>query len=248
MSGPARALPIVGDVRLDRGDPAVPQFARFLEAIAETAGRIVLAGDLFDLWIGRPELEGPHHLEVAAALAGLRRGGTVVRYVEGNRDYRVGDLHAGTAFDEVSESGVVERVPGGTLLAVHGDRVDRADRLYRAWRAISRTRAAWLLFHAIPRDRRLGVAEGLRRRLGHGARRYRSAFPEGEIRRFAAGAFRAGHAAVAIGHFHVERDLEAEPPSPPGRILALPEWKGSRRYLRVGEDGRPSFAGGGEAG
>ncbi len=243
MSAPARDLVIVGDVHLDRDDPAVADFVRFLDAVAPTTGRMILAGDLFELWIGRPEMEGPHHREVAAALARLRRSGVVVRYVEGNRDYRVGDLHAGTAFDEVSAEGLVEPIAGGTLLAVHGDRVDRSDRLYRAWRAISRTRAAWALFHAIPRGRRLEVADGLRRRLGHGARSYRSPFPEGEVRRFAAGAFRAGHSAVAIGHFHVERDLEAAPPSPPGRILLLPEWKGSRRCVRVGEDGKASFAG-----
>ena len=46
---------------------------------------------------------------------------------------------------------------------------------------------------------------------------------------------------VVLGHFHVEKDLVLEPPGPAGRVMVLPEWKGSRRYLRVGADGRAAF-------
>lgn len=241
MTDPGKDLVVVGDVHLDRGDPAVPEFVAFVERIAGTAGRLVLAGDLFELWIGRPEMEEAHHREVAAAFARIRRRGVFVRYLEGNRDYRVGALHVGEAFDEVSGSAFVEKLGPGTLLAVHGDRVDSTDRLYRAWRALSRSAAAWHLFNALPADARRRLSARLRRSLGHENRSYREAIPEAEIRRFAGERFREGHGAVVLGHFHVERDLESAPPDPPGRILVLPEWKGSRRHLRVRSDGSAAF-------
>jgi UDP-2,3-diacylglucosamine hydrolase len=241
VSEPGGDLVIVGDVHLDRDEPAAPEFVAFLDAVAATASRLVLAGDLFEIWIGRPELEGPHHREVASALSAVRRRGVFVRYLEGNHDYRIGPLHEGGAFDEVSSAGVVERCGDGTLLVVHGDRVDSSDRTYRAWRAVSRSRAVWLLFNALPPRSRLRLADSLRRRLGHGNRSYRGAIPEEAVRGFAAARFREGHGTVVLGHFHVERELEAVPPSPPGRIVVLPEWKGSRRHLRVAPDGRLAF-------
>ncbi len=241
MSGPGGDLVFVGDVHLDEGDPDVDAFCRFVEAIAPSTSRLVLAGDLFEVWIGRPEMERSHHRAVTATLAGLRRRGVSVAYLQGNRDYRVAALHLGTALDASPETGLVERHAGRSLFAVHGDLVNEDDRRYRAWRRVSRSRAAWALFNALPAGARLRLADALRQRLSRTNLAYRRRFPEDAVRRFAAERFREGHDAVVLGHFHVEKDLAAEPPSPPGRILVLPEWKGSRRHLRVGADGEIGF-------
>ncbi len=66
-------------------------------------------------------------------------------------------------------------------------------------------------------------------------------FPEDEVRAYAAGFHAAGHDAVVLGHFHIERDLETRPPSPPGRTFVLPYWKDDRRYLRVERGGDIRF-------
>ena len=70
-----------------------------------------------------------------------------------------------------------------------------------------------------------------------------SSTPEGgtEVRAFAGPHLAAGHDAVVLGHFHVERDLDAGPAYPGRRILVLPEWKGSRRHLRVSATGDVAF-------
>ena len=65
--------------------------------------------------------------------------------------------------------------------------------------------------------------------------RFKAAFPEAVVRRYAEGFLRQGHDAVVLGHFHVERALD-------GRIFVLPEWKESRRHLRVSPDGEIGFA------
>lgn len=241
MTGRARDLVFVGDVHLDEGDPTVGAFCSFIEGVAPSTSRLVLAGDLFELWIGRKELERSHHRAVTETLARVRARGVFVTYLEGNRDYRIAELHRGKALDASTEEGTVERHAGTSFYAVHGDRVNEEDRAYRAWRRLSRFRAVWTLFNALPAGKRLRIAVWLRSRLGHSNPAYRQSFPEDAVRRFAAARFREGHDAVVLGHFHVEKDLQAEPPSPPGRILVLPEWKGSRRHLRVDAEGRIEF-------
>lgn len=234
-------LVFVGDVHLGPGDSAVDDFVAFLGRLEPTVGRLVLMGDLFDLWIGRPELQQDHHRRVADRLAALRGAGKVVRYVEGNRDFHLTEAEAGRALDESTDGGLVERFGGNSWFAIHGDLANPHDRQYRTWRAVARSRLAWFAFNALPRGMRLDLAAYLERRLRGTNPAHRRAFPEPEVRAYAAGLLARGHDAVVLGHFHVEKDLVAFPPSPPGRILVLPEWKTSRRHLRVRTDGRASF-------
>lgn len=241
MSAPGSDLVFVGDVHLDRDDATLPAFVQFLDRLAGSAARVVLMGDLFNLWIGRHELEQPHQREVLDRLIGLRRRGVVVRYLEGNRDYGIRSSYAGTALDDASDEGIVETQGPLSLYATHGDLVNEGDRQYRAWRRFSRSSPVWWIFNRIPRTRRLALAERLERRLRATNLDMKRAFPESTVRAFAARRFAEGHGAVVLGHFHVEKDTTAAPPSPPGRILVVPEWKGSRRHLRVTADGEAGF-------
>jgi UDP-2,3-diacylglucosamine pyrophosphatase LpxH len=165
----------------------------------------------------------------------------VVRYLEGNRDFRIRMGHEGDALDEATDRGIVERCGGTSVFAIHGDLANAADRRYRTWRRFARSRAAWGLFRLLPLRRRMAAAEALERGMRGSNLEFKRAFPESAVREYAAAILARGHDAVVLGHFHVERDLEAAPPSPPGRILVLPEWKGSRRHLRLESGGALRF-------
>ena len=54
-------LVFIGDVHLDRDDPALEDFLRFLHSLGATTSRVVLLGDLFNVWIGGAAMEQPHH-------------------------------------------------------------------------------------------------------------------------------------------------------------------------------------------
>lgn len=234
-------LVLVGDVHLDRGDPLVAEFVRFLDRIGPTAQTLVLIGDLFNLWIGRREFEQPHHRQVAERLAGLRREGTRVCYVEGNRDFRVADRHQGTSFDRCADAGLALTHAGHRIFAIHGDMCNATDRVYRAWRTIARSRWMWWLLNRLPATRRYRFAEWLERRLQGANLEFKREPSEDQLRAYAAGWLAEGNDTVVMGHFHVERDLTARPPSPPGRIVVLPLWRETRRYLRVDRDGQARF-------
>jgi UDP-2,3-diacylglucosamine hydrolase len=237
---PGSDLVFVGDVHLDRNDADLPRFLAYLRGLAPRAGRIVLMGDLFNLWIGAPELEQEHHRAVIACLRELRSGGTEIHYLEGNRDYRILRAHRGGAFDAVSDTGLREDWGGLILWAAHGDLVNWEDLQYQAWRRVSRSTLAWWLYSAIPRARRFAIAESVERKLRATNAEMKREFPEALVRAYAARHLETARAAVVLGHFHVEKELRAGP-SGEGRVFVLPEWKGSRRHLRVTSAGDMQF-------
>jgi len=237
---PRSDLVFVGDVHLDRDDTELHSFLRYLRDLADGAGRIVLMGDLFNLWIGAPALEQDHHRQVVACLRALRAGGTQVHYLEGNRDYRIARAHTGGAFDAVGTEGLREDWGGRRIWAAHGDLVNENDFQYRSWRRFSRSTPAWWAFSAIPGRRRFAIAESLERRMRATNLAMKREFPEAVIREYAGPHLAAGDDAVVLGHFHAEHELSAGVESR-GRIFVLPEWKGSRRHLRVGADGAMRF-------
>jgi UDP-2,3-diacylglucosamine hydrolase len=227
-------LVFIGDVHLEEEGAALDAFLAFLEGLKARASRVVLAGDLFNVWIGARDLERPHQARVIEKLEALRRGGLVVRYLEGNRDYRVARAYVGTALDDAPADGLVERVGGRSIFAIHGDLANPDDRQYRTWRRFSRSAAVWRAFRALPPATRLGLVDRLESGMRASNARFKATFPEEVVRRYAQGFLARGHDAVVLGHFHVERALE-------GRIFVLPEWKESRRHLRVGADGSMGF-------
>jgi UDP-2,3-diacylglucosamine hydrolase len=233
-------LCFIGDVHLERVDDDLRDFLRCLDRLADGGClRIVLMGDLFNLWIGRRDLERPHQTAVVNKLVELRSRGVVVRYVEGNRDYGIGACHTGGALDDAALEGLDERFGGRKLFAVHGDLVNVSDRRYRTWRRASRTRLPWMLLSLLPRTLQQRWTEGLEKRMRSTNLEYKREFPETMVRAYAASRLAAGYDAVVLGHFHVERELSVASPS--GRIFVLPEWKESRRHLEVSRDGRIRF-------
>ena len=236
-----RSVAFVGDVHLDRDDSALDEFLAFLQRLGRRHGTIVLLGDLFNIWLGRRGLAGPHHRAVADTLAGLRRSGVRVCYVEGNRDFHIGDAYLGSAFDEVRSRCLREQAGPTRIVAVHGDLANREDRQYRLWNRFARSRFVWRLFNLLPEGRRVRLAEGLARRLRSTNLRYRGGFPEEAVRAYAGRLLRSGCDAVVLGHFHVEKDLSLEVEGRRARVLVLPEWKGSRRHLEALADGSLRF-------
>jgi len=231
-------LVFIGDAHLDRDDPHLDAFLRLLDSLAVTAARIVFLGDLFNLWIGQPELEQPHQAAVVAKLAEIRSRGVVTRYLEGNRDYRIGASYAGRAFDDVSIGGIDEPFGGRGIWAIHGDLANPADRQYRSWRRFSRSSLMWMLFNLVPRGRRLRWAESVETRMRASNVAFKEHFPERQVTDYARTFIREGREVVVLGHFHVEKDLAL---GGSGRLLVLPEWRSSRRHLRVSPDGEIRF-------
>lgn len=239
MSGRRGELAFVGDVHLDRGDSDLPSFLGFVESLAMRAEQLVFLGDLFNLWIGTRGFEAPHQTAVLDCLAGARARGVILTYVEGNRDYRVAKGRGVDVFHRIATEAFDLDWAGRRIHVAHGDLVNVADRQYRAWRRLSRSWPLWALLGLFPPSGRIRLADLLELRMRATNLRMKRSFPEERVRAYGAAALRAGCDAVVLGHFHEEHRIEAgEPPRP---VFVLPDWKSSRRYLRMGPDGSIAF-------
>lgn len=233
------AAAFVADLHL-AGDPEdTARLLAFLEAQAgpDGADTLYIMGDLFDLWLGSPKLQLEFQTEIARGLERLKARGVTVKFVEGNREFRVARAF-GHLFSAATEEAFDDEVAGLRLHVAHGDRVNADDRLYRLWRRVSKNRPAFVLFDLLPRRVGLAVALDLERRLRTTNRKMKRSFPEAHCRRYAEPRVAAGADLVLLGHFHVERLIPIEAGTRRGAVLCLPDWRTSRRYLRIERDGR----------
>ena len=230
-------LVFVADVHLLENDEEAPTFHRFLRSLAGNTHTCVIVGDLFNVWIAKRRFLSPGQGRMLQVLRETARQGVEFKYVEGNRDYFVAENWSGDPFAEVATCSVSEQAGPKRLMVSHGDLVNRADRQYRAWRALSRSLPVRGLLALLPAHTGRRLANSLEARLRNTNRRYKSSLPEDQLRRFATEAFARGHQGVVLGHFHQELKIDL----PEGTVWVLPDWKDGRRYLRFGPDGVGRF-------
>jgi UDP-2,3-diacylglucosamine hydrolase len=199
---------------------------RFVSALPGRVERLVLVGDVFDLWIARPHLHEEHHLRALAALREARARGLRVDYAVGNRDYGVETLRD-APFDRVESEVLAAPGPGPAWVAEHGDLVNADDLQYRRWRALSRSGPVLGTYLRLPRVAGVPLSRWLERRMRTTNLAYKRAFPTDHAVRRARAHFSATTARfLVLGHFHQELRFAASP----GEVIVLPDWKRSRRH------------------
>jgi UDP-2,3-diacylglucosamine hydrolase len=235
-------LVLAADSHLGDDERETERFVRFLRQVGPTAATVILAGDIFDLWIARPGLERPFHAAVVDAARDLRRAGVRVKYVQGNRDYFVADHYRAGPFDAVAEESLIELHAGRRIHVAHGDLVNLDDRQYQRWRRASRSAPARAVFGLIPAGPAGRLSAYLERRFRTTNRRYRVGFPLAQAEAYARRAFAAGAQALVLGHFHEARVLEIPPAGAGGGTLyVLPGFREDRSYLRFDAAGEARF-------
>jgi UDP-2,3-diacylglucosamine pyrophosphatase LpxH len=185
-------------------------FSAFRAACAETcargAGRFVVLGDLFRFFIGLPGWASPEQVEVLEMVRGLKEAGVRTAYVEGNRDFFLRDPALAQAFDFIGARLAVEE-EGRRYVFMHGDGLNRRDRRYRLWRAVSKSGLTYGVTRLLPRRLLLPVYRWAEARLKGTNFQYRKRVPEEDIRAFASALTDAD--ALVLGHFHQPFAFEA---------------------------------------
>lgn len=225
-----RSVAVLADAHLGGpGGAAVPLVAQLRALPAAGCRRLLLLGDLFQLWIGDRRYETPDIALVAATLADLRRAGLRVDYVEGNRDFFLaGSAYAG-AFDSVGDE-VAFEAGGRRYLAVHGDGLDRRDRKYRFWRSVSKSRPSRLAASLVPRRFAQRLVFGTERQLSRTNLEHKRAIPEEVLRAYGRRRLAEGHDVLLLGHFHEARTLTL----PEGEVRLLDAWYHRREIEWLG--------------
>lgn len=223
--GSSGRVAIVADAHLGgpggEADPLLEQLRGLPEAGCE---RLVLLGDLFQLWIGDRRYETTDIARMVETLAELRRAGVWIDYIEGNRDFFLAGSPYAHAFDRVTTEVAFES--GGTrYLALHGDGLDRRDRKYRFWRTISKSGVGRFLARRIPRRIANRTVRGTEERLSATNLEHKRRIPEEVLREVGERRLSEGYDVLLLGHFHAERTLEVDG----GEVRLIDAWYNSRR-------------------
>ena len=151
----------ISDCHLDTSRPeAIRALSDFLEHRANSATRIYILGDLFEVWLGDDD--------PAAGLAGIiesikrRARATSMFFMAGNRDFLLGAKFAAEIGVELLPETFRLELGHHSTLLLHGDTLCTDDEDYQAFRRQMRNPAWQTRFLARPLVERQEIAAGLR--------------------------------------------------------------------------------------
>jgi UDP-2,3-diacylglucosamine hydrolase len=219
------SVALIADAHLGGpGGPAGPLLQQLRELPGQGCRRLILLGDIFQVWIGDPRFETADIAAVVDALRDLRRQGIRVDYVEGNRDFFLAGSPYADAFDSVALETAFE-VDGTRYLAVHGDGLNDRDRQYRFWRWLSKSAPVRFAVCHIPRPLAHRMVHSTEQKLSQTNFKHKARLPEEAIRRYAERRLAEGHDVLLLGHFHEPQVWKVQG----GEVHLLDAWFKSRR-------------------
>jgi UDP-2,3-diacylglucosamine hydrolase len=224
------AVAIVADAHLGGpGGDAAPLVDQLRALPGLGAERLLMLGDLCQVWVGYRQYETPDVRALVAAIGELRGKGLRVDYVEGNRDFFLGAGPYRELFDSVGTE-VAFAAGGVRYLAVHGDGLNDRDRQYRAWRRLSKSLPVRLVVRYLPKSLVAPMVARAERKLSGTNFKHRLRIPEEAIRAYAERRLAEGHDVLLLGHFHEPRTWQVAG----GEVRLLEAWFTHRRVEWLG--------------
>jgi UDP-2,3-diacylglucosamine pyrophosphatase LpxH len=211
------------------GGPVEPLLAQLVEIAERRPERLVLLGDLFQVWVGYPQYETAEIRRLLQAVGVVRATGVPVHYIEGNRDFFLADGAARAAFDSIGTERAFT-TGGVRYLAVHGDGLNDRDRQYLAWRWLSKSALSRAVIRRLPARAVGRFVASTERKLTGTNFKHKIRVPEEAIRRYGERRLAEGHDVLLLGHFHQARTWRVAG----GEIRLLEAWFTSRRVEWVG--------------
>jgi len=226
-------LILLGDVHLSpEGGESTRRFVDFLDGIGENVGRVVLLGDVFDLWVGPETAHVEAYREPIRAMRSLTDRGVRLTLVWGNRDFLMDETFADSVGAELAgETWTVDA--GGTHVhATHGDGFLENDRGYQVLRFVLRNPLGRLVARRLPFGWAWGIGMALRRSsVRSTARKQPRAFEVSNraLERLVAG----GTDLVVCGHVHRHERRVVRAGGREGTFLSLEAFGETRAFLRL---------------
>lgn len=133
------AISVLSDLHVEsERDPSYGSLIAWLGSRAPGSD-IVLAGDIFDLWVSDKKVFRERYEDFLRALDHAVSKGSEVHYVEGNHDFFLKDLFESRERVQVHSERVEFECSGKRLRVEHGDLANSSDYAYRGMRAFFRS-------------------------------------------------------------------------------------------------------------
>lgn len=131
---------ILSDLHIwGREDPLYSSLLALLRARAQSGDTVVMAGDLFDLFVGNKPIFLERYSEFFTEIRAAGDRGVRLYYIEGNHDFLIRKAFEGVKGITIHSRDVSVEIGGKKFFFAHGDLVDRKDYGYLAWRAFFRS-------------------------------------------------------------------------------------------------------------
>ena len=131
-------------------DPLYLSLLRLLAERVDSGDVLVLAGDVFDFFVGNKELLTDRYQKFIDALTAAGRRGAKIHYIEGNHDFHLKRAFSGIPGLQIHASDVCFDFEGKHFYVAHGDLVDPKDYGYKALRGFFRSPVMKILVAALP--------------------------------------------------------------------------------------------------
>lgn len=133
----SKATLFISDLHLHPARPATLRaFAQFLQNHTHCE-RLFILGDLFDVWVGDDD-DSDIAQSVAQLLRRFTEAGPELFFMQGNRDFLLGDTYCHSAGGQLVPDPVVIDLQGTPTLLMHGDSLCTDDAEYQAFRKVVR--------------------------------------------------------------------------------------------------------------
>ena len=165
------ALYIFSDAHLGSGSEELEslklqRIEQLFEIVRCDGDRLVILGDLFEVWLGDDAMDAPDGdplaREVADALRAVRDAGAEVLLMHGNRDFLLGDRFARVCGARLIEDPTLWALGQETCALMHGDTLCTEDHAYQKFRALARSQPFQDEFLSKPLAERRALAQAYR--------------------------------------------------------------------------------------
>ncbi|MCS7182620.1 MAG: metallophosphoesterase [Thermoanaerobaculum sp.] len=228
---------VLADLHLGQVPGDLERFAELLEALPKAGvGEVVLGGDVFRTLVGIPRFWSAAVTEGLAALRRLRQRGVRLVWVEGNREFFLHTRAMAPYLDRFLPA-YGFAAGGRRFLVEHGDLINRADRWYFFWRALSKSRWAYWWARSLPQALAQRIVVHTEQALGKTNFAHRRHLPVEDLQQEACRHFACGVDVVFWGHFHRFWSFRQGSQV----AFALPAWQDTGTVVFVEPDGTFSF-------
>lgn len=226
---------IIADSHAGQDPASDAALSRLIDQAASASTDLLLLGDLFVVWLGRPRFWTDRQQTIMRHIANAQSAERRTTFIVGNRDYLVTPALEPTYFDAIHADETVLDVGGVPTLVVHGDRTNPDDRAYANWYRLSRNAATtWILRH-LPSAAGRGLAFRVEARLRPTNRPIKDGgLPMPGLFALGRRAKALGARRALIGHYHMHRVIDVPDGVP---VIIAPAWYESRQFLRTTADG-----------
>jgi UDP-2,3-diacylglucosamine hydrolase len=201
---------VISDLHIQA--PEDPFYASLLSLLRErtvSGDIVVLAGDLFDVFVGDKPVFLSRYRDFLNELVSAGQRGVRIHYIEGNHDFLVKRAYSDIHGVEVHSHDVTFEIAGKRFFFAHGDTVDRADIGYMALRLFFRSPLMRAIVKVVPGSwlERIGRVSSRRSRASQPEWQTRMSLTRMErlrvlYRNFAAEKLAHGFDYVVLGHCH----------------------------------------------